>query len=208
MTKAPRRTVTREQVLHAAIELLDRDGVEGLSMANLASHIGFTTMAVYRHVENRDDLIDGVVRIVLRDVVEQVPTDVDWLDGVVAWMDHVRRCLQAHPWAARMLGTASGPFPPWREALGPLRRHFVASPLSTRDQARAYAWVSRLTIGIMILELGAPAGEGSRRRRASRAKSLDPDEALLDEHSRVTNDDVFADAVRHTRTYLASLAGC
>src|SRR3954463_9633857 len=56
-----RRAVTRDEVIAAALHILDTEGLDGLTMANVAKRVGFTTMAVYRHVKNREDLIAGAV---------------------------------------------------------------------------------------------------------------------------------------------------
>ena len=64
----PRRTATRDDVLTAAREILDEGGIASLTMANVAGRVGFTTMAVYRHVRNREDLLEGVLDLVLREI--------------------------------------------------------------------------------------------------------------------------------------------
>ena len=53
----PRDTLTREQIVDAAIELLDRDGLEGLNMRALGQRLGSAATAVYWHVGSKDNLI-------------------------------------------------------------------------------------------------------------------------------------------------------
>ena len=177
----PRRTATRDDVLTAAREILDEGGIEALTMANVASRVGFTTMAVYRHVRNRDDLLEGVLDLVLCEIGHAEP-GTDWLEGVERWMCDVRAHLVAHPWAATMLGTSTTMTAAWTSTVGVLNGHLERSPLSTRGRARAIVWVTRVTMGIVIQEVGAPI-----RSRGVTAASF------------------FDDIVAQTRHYLGEL---
>src|SRR5688500_13865401 len=66
--RADRGTLTREQILHAAIDLLDDRGMAGLTMRNLATALGTKPMTLYTHVRSKDDLIDGVLELVFDEV--------------------------------------------------------------------------------------------------------------------------------------------
>ena len=196
---AHRRTANRDQVTAAALEILDIEGLSGLTMAAVARRVGFSTMAVYRHVENRKDLIDGAVETVFREIVQsdddgQVP----WLDGVERWMDNVRTTLLAHPWVATQLGTEQGGAGmPWTRMIGILGRHIASSGLSAHDQARALVWTTRLTIGVLILELSSPL-----RDRYQKPTSSNP---ILDELATVSDDDLWTDTVTQTRRFLLEM---
>lgn len=60
VTKA-RRTLTRERVLDEAWELIRTEGTDGLSMRALSQRLGVVPMALYRHVQDKDDLLDGLL---------------------------------------------------------------------------------------------------------------------------------------------------
>ena len=76
-SEAPRRErLNRTRVLHSAIELADQTGFDGLSMRKLAEQLGVVPMALYKHVADKDELLDGMVDLVFAEV--DVPTDVDW----------------------------------------------------------------------------------------------------------------------------------
>jgi AcrR family transcriptional regulator len=177
-----RRTATREDVLTAAREILDEEGIGALTMANVASRVGFTTMAVYRHVRSRDDMLEGVLDLVLHEISDDSDPDAPWLEGVDRWMRDVRAHLVAHPWAATSLGSRTEMTAAWTATVEVLTSHLARSGLSTRNRTRAAAWVTRITVGIVIQEVGAPI-----RMRG------------------VTDDSLFDDVVAQTREYLEGL---
>src|SRR3954462_447601 len=60
-----RARVTRDRALRAAVALADEAGLESLTMRSLAQKLGVVPMALYKHVANKDDLIDGMVDIII-----------------------------------------------------------------------------------------------------------------------------------------------
>src|SRR4051812_39413038 len=72
-----RERLSRERVLRAAMAHADEGGIEGLTMRRLAEELGAAPMALYRHVANKDDLVDGLIDIVFGEVVLP-PADGDW----------------------------------------------------------------------------------------------------------------------------------
>ncbi|MCM6777234.1 TetR/AcrR family transcriptional regulator C-terminal domain-containing protein [Nocardia sp. CDC159] len=96
--------ITREAVLAAALEIVDRDGVEGLSMRRLADAVGRDPMVIYRHVPNKAAVLDGVVEL----VIAQLSVDtsaVDWVAQVRAVARDFRRLALAHPKVVPLLVT-------------------------------------------------------------------------------------------------------
>ncbi len=73
----------RERVLEAALSVAERDGLERLSMRLLARDLGVSTMALYRHVRNKDDLLDGLVKRLLGEL--ELP------DESLPWDERLRR---------------------------------------------------------------------------------------------------------------------
>jgi AcrR family transcriptional regulator len=102
--------LSRERVLRAAVELADRGGVEALSMRKIGQELGVDAMALYRHVRGKDDLLDGVVEVVVGEIERPLVGD-DWTAAVRAQAMAARAVMLRHPWARRVLeerGT-SGP---------------------------------------------------------------------------------------------------
>jgi AcrR family transcriptional regulator len=67
--EAPRRVrLSRDRVLRAAVALADTAGIQSLSMRKLAQELGVVPMALYKHVANKEELLDGMVDIVFGEV--------------------------------------------------------------------------------------------------------------------------------------------
>ncbi len=100
-----RTPLSRQRALQAAIELADTKGIDALSMRNLASQLGVVPMALYRHVVNKEDLLDGMVEAVYGEV--DVPTGVDWRATMRQRAISMREALRRHPWAVELMETGS-----------------------------------------------------------------------------------------------------
>ena len=55
-------------MLTVAVALADRDGIEALSMRKLGQELGVDAMALYRHVRSKDDLLDGIVEVIVGEI--------------------------------------------------------------------------------------------------------------------------------------------
>src|SRR5262245_42295186 len=87
----------REQVLDAALELVDAEGLSALSMRRLGARLGVEAMTVYHHVPNKDALLDGLVERVLRDAAGEPPSTGSWAELLRGYADRLRTALLRHP---------------------------------------------------------------------------------------------------------------
>ena len=117
-----RMPLTRDRVLQAAVDVADRGGIEALSMRRLGQELGVDAMAIYRHVRNKDDLLDGVVEMIVRSIDEPAPED-DWKAALRQRAMAARRVMLRHPWARRVLED--------RGTAGPAILVYVESVLAT-----------------------------------------------------------------------------
>jgi AcrR family transcriptional regulator len=106
----PRVALTRERVLRTAVELADRGGIESLSMRKLAQALDVVPMALYRHVANKDELLGGMVDVVVGEIDPPL-TDADWKIAIRERILSARRALLRHPWASRVMESRTTPTP-------------------------------------------------------------------------------------------------
>ena len=97
MTQAATRArLSREQVAVAALELLDRDGLEALSMRRLAERLGVGTMTLYGYFRSKDELLDAVIDAAVADR-ERHLLEGPWQEQIRQLMQASRRGLGRHP---------------------------------------------------------------------------------------------------------------
>lgn len=94
----PQIPLSRERILLAAIRLADEGGIESLSMRKLAQDLGVQAMSLYNHVANKDDMIDGIVDLVVGEI--EVPDlGVDWKTAMRRRAISAHEVILRHPWA-------------------------------------------------------------------------------------------------------------
>jgi AcrR family transcriptional regulator len=105
-----RSPLTRERVLKAAVRLADREGIEAVSMRRLGTELGIEAMSLYTHVRGKDDLLDGMIELVIREIT--VARDgADWKASLRATILAAREVVLRHPWAPRIIETRNDPGP-------------------------------------------------------------------------------------------------
>jgi AcrR family transcriptional regulator len=103
-----RERLNRSKVVRAAIDLADQDGFEALTMRRLAERLSVVPMALYKHVADKDELLDAMVDLVFAEV--QVPTAEGWRPPMRIRAVSMRQALLRHPWAVgRMESGTPGP---------------------------------------------------------------------------------------------------
>jgi AcrR family transcriptional regulator len=108
----PRLPLSRDRILRAALELVDDGGIDSLTMRKLGQALGFEAMSLYNHVANKDDVIDGILDLVLAQGELPSPSG-NWDRAVRASAVSVHAALRRHPWATAV-GMAPGRLRPAR----------------------------------------------------------------------------------------------
>ncbi|MDX6414461.1 MAG: hypothetical protein QOG06_327 [Gaiellaceae bacterium] len=98
----PRLPLSRDRILRAALELVDGGGIESLTMRKLGQSLGFEAMSLYNHVANKDDVIDGLLDLVLAESETPSPGG-DWEAAIRASAISVHAAFRRHPWACPAL---------------------------------------------------------------------------------------------------------
>lgn len=110
-TAVERRTpLNRDRVLRAALAIADKIGVESLSMRRLADELKVVPMALYKHVANKEELLDGMADIVIREIEGPV-SGTDWKTAARHRILAARRALRRHPWASRVIESRTNTTP-------------------------------------------------------------------------------------------------
>lgn len=112
----PRTPLSRERVLQVAITMADRTGVESLSMRKLGQSLGVKAMALYRHVANRDAILDGICDLVVGEI--ELPAEgADWKRAMRRRAISAHEVILRHPWASSLMESRTG--------LSPARLRYV-----------------------------------------------------------------------------------
>lgn len=114
MSEAPTRRsgLTQELIVTTAIELADEGGLDAVTMRGVGQRLGSTGMALYRHVANRDKLVELMIDRVAGEYAYPEPRPAHWRDALAAVARQDWRSFFAHPWMLAATATA-------RPLLGP-----------------------------------------------------------------------------------------
>jgi AcrR family transcriptional regulator len=102
--RRPKPLLTHHQIVRAAMEIADAEGLQALSMRKVASKLGAGTMSLYRYVTNKDDLLDLMVDAILGEELPDKPSG-DWRSELAEMAQRTRRGARRHPWAIRFMLT-------------------------------------------------------------------------------------------------------
>ncbi|GAA4608271.1 TetR/AcrR family transcriptional regulator [Actinoallomurus liliacearum] len=104
-------TLSREQIVRTAIELLDEKGLDGLSMRRLGSRLAAGATSAYWYVATKDELLELVLDEVMGEIEVPEVGAADWRTAAAALAHGLRAMILRHPWVAGLFGV--------RPAMGP-----------------------------------------------------------------------------------------
>ena len=154
-----RPALSRAFIVRTALELIDRNGIAGLSMRKLGQEIGVDPMAVYHYLPNKAALFDGVMEAVYSEI-EFDPADFtgDWREQVTLFMRRLREAVRRHPNALPVLSTRPAYSPGMlrigEHALGVMH----AAGFSLPQAIDIVNCLGTFTIGHALAEVGEPVG--------------------------------------------------
>ncbi|MGJ7504837.1 TetR/AcrR family transcriptional regulator [Variovorax sp. ZT5P49] len=147
---------THAQLQSAALRLLDREGLSGLSMRALADELGTGAMTLYNYVPQREAINLLVVEAVIAQAHwEPVPHD-DWRDEVRAIATALWRAVRSHPHAIPLILTRRSRAPAVFEITEALLCALARSGRSGPELLVAFRAVSALIMGLAQAELAGP----------------------------------------------------
>lgn len=108
----PRKPLNRTRVVAAAVALADSEGIEAVSMRGLAEHLGVVPMALYKHVADKEDLLDGMVDALIAEMPTAPPLPAkQWQEGLRVTLLGARGVVISHAWARRIIETRTARTP-------------------------------------------------------------------------------------------------
>ena len=179
--------LSRERILEAALDLLDREGLGGFSMRRLADDLGIGTMTLYGHFRDREELLEGVVDAGAQQIsVPRMPGP--WREDLRRLMRAIHGALTDHPALVELRLErpliSPGALRLTEAGMSSLR----AAGFSRRDAARAYRTLFVYTLGSCAF---GPSGRSSAERTQAlarlRALSADSFPALADSARQASN---------------------
>ncbi|MFF3439121.1 TetR/AcrR family transcriptional regulator [Streptosporangium sp. NPDC002721] len=119
--------LSREQIVRAAMELLDAEGLDALSMRRLGARLGSGTTSFYWHVANKDELLELVLDEVYGELTILDPRETTWRNAASSFAYGIRQALFKHPWVISFIGTTP--------AIGPNAMRMMSGLVATFDHA-------------------------------------------------------------------------
>ncbi len=166
--KAPRTPLSRDRILATAAEIADERGVGAVTMREVAARLGVEAMSLYNHVANKDDILDGMVDLVVEKL--DAPTEADdWREAMRRRAISAHEVFGRHPWAPALLDS--------RESSGPVRLHYFDSILGTLVRAgfsldgaaRAFSLLDSYIYGFGIQQFNMSPGDGASSEEMAEA---------------------------------------
>lgn len=96
--RGPKPGLNLQVIAEAAIKIADAEGLSAVSMSRVATELGFSTMALYRYVSSKDDLVALMVDTAAGRPEFVVPAGEHWREGLSTWSHAYREVLRRHPW--------------------------------------------------------------------------------------------------------------
>lgn len=154
---ATKRThsLTQQEILAAALSIVDAEGLDSLSMRRLARALGVEAMTLYHHFPNKEAILDGVGELVISGMTLAEPLPTNWMEVLVEICDAFRRALDAHPNAIPIL--MSRPLnPPSDAAVTPVGV-LAGAGFEPAEMVEMYQMLMSLTFGHAIVSAATPA---------------------------------------------------
>jgi len=159
MDRPTRPALSRDYILQTALALIDRDGVEALSMRKLGAEMGVDPMAIYHYLPSKGAVLDGVVEVLWSEV-QPMTFDpvVPWTEQALRAMRAFRAALRAHPRAVPVAGTHPAVTPGMLRLVDRSLGWLTDAGLDPAEALDLINCLAFFTMGQVLAEVGEPAG--------------------------------------------------
>lgn len=155
-----RPALSRRRVVAAALEIVDREGVRGLTMRALGRELGVDPMAAYHHVPNKEAILDGVVEAVWAEVDPPPPSDLPWQQQLVEVARSIRATLARHPNALPLMASRPNVSVPGFEVVDHVLGVMLDAGLAPEDALALVNAAGEFLLGHALAETGPPLAGG------------------------------------------------
>src|ERR1700719_520929 len=162
-----RGEVTTDDVVAAAIDILDREGVDALTIRRVAEACGLSPMGIYRHVRDKDDLLDRVVDAVIGPGLQDLQASGPWDQQVADLFRHLRRLLLDHPGVAALCVLRPTPVIGVARFYARILAALAEGGFTGTDAVHAFDTLLMFTFGSVLWEI--PRTTGTRERLVAAA---------------------------------------
>lgn len=163
-----RGTLSREQIVAAALELVDEQGAEQLSMRRLGQRLGVDPMAIYHHLPNKSAVLDGIVEAIWGGIVAPSPVPGEtWQEILVGVFTAFRRRLLEHPRAISIVSARTAATPAMFALIDTTIGRVEAAGMPGAEAMPLIDSLSAFTLGKLLGEASATNAEGAARLRES-----------------------------------------
>ena len=146
-TRGPRPTVTPHDVVQAAIQIADEEGLQAVTMQAVSAKLGFTTMAIYRYFPSKEALLDAIVDSGMGLPPHPTEPRGDWRAEITRWAHAKRAMLCARPWLAELPFVAAPHGPNWLSWLEAVLEALSDTGLSPADMGQMLSVIDGYTRG-------------------------------------------------------------
>ncbi|WP_242904219.1 TetR/AcrR family transcriptional regulator C-terminal domain-containing protein [Actinomadura terrae] len=147
-----RPQLSREEIVTAAVGLLDAEGLDGLSMRRLAATIGAGATSLYFYVAGKDELMELAVDEIMGEVDIPDAAEVGWREAAAGFAREFRAMMARHPWAVAVLGVTPAIGPNAMRATDRAVALFGAAGLTGQEIAWASALLLEHAMGAVMSE--------------------------------------------------------
>ncbi|MEU9078028.1 TetR/AcrR family transcriptional regulator [Kitasatospora sp. NPDC004745] len=155
--------ISVDQITAAAIQVLDREGLDALTMRRIGSHLGVAAMSLYRHLPGRDAILSAVVNHLFATALADLDAGPTWSGALTGFAAAYRRMLLEHPNAVPLLATHPVDPDTAVPVLAVLLERFTAAGVAQDEALIRIQSVGVYTLGHALAQVGArPGAEGER----------------------------------------------
>jgi len=146
-TRGPKPAFTPDDVVQAAIQIAEADGLAAVTMHAVSARLGYTTMAIYRYFPNKEALLDAIVDAAMGSPPRASEPRGDWRADVARWAHAKRAMLCARPWLAELPFVAAPHGPNWLSWLEAVVVSLSSTGLSAADTGQMLSIIDGYTRG-------------------------------------------------------------